>query len=156
MQLGLLTPQLPEPAQLDVTLARIRAIVGEENVGHAVLTDSHQPQGFRLEPFTLFRDSTSGTSSNRSRSAIRKLCPRETIAVKVRENRPQAFSFRGKLYKVENAYGPWLIGGDWWNQSRWTFEQWDLVAHAQEGGLLCCCVMRNPMQGSWTMAALYD
>lgn len=33
VQLGLFTPQLPEPMRLDVTLARIRAIVGENNVG---------------------------------------------------------------------------------------------------------------------------
>ena len=156
VQLGLLTPQLPEPARLDVTLARIRGIVGEENVGSAVLTDSHQPQGFRLELFALPRESTPRTSSNRSRSAMRKLCPMDNIALKMRDNCPQTLVFRGRLYKVDNAYGPWLTSGDWWNQSRWTFEQWDLVAHAQEGGLLCCCVIRNPMQACWQMAALYD
>src|SRR5262249_26112929 len=42
VQLGLFSPQLPEPSRLDVTLARIRAIVGDENVGRAVLTDRHQ------------------------------------------------------------------------------------------------------------------
>lgn len=38
VQLGLFSPQLPEPKRLDVTLARIRAIVGENSVGRAVLT----------------------------------------------------------------------------------------------------------------------
>jgi protein ImuB len=36
VQLGMFSPQLPEPARLDVTLARIRAIVGEDCVGHCV------------------------------------------------------------------------------------------------------------------------
>jgi protein ImuB len=156
VQLGLVTPQIPEPARLDVTLARIRAIVGEENVGRAVLTDSHQARVFRVEPFLLHGESTPHTSSNRSRFALRKLCPMKTIALRVRDSRPQAFVFEGRLYKVDNAYGPWLTSGYWWNQFRWTFEQWDLVAHAQKEGLLCCCVMRNAMQGCWQMAALYD
>ncbi len=37
VQLGLFSPQLPEASRLDVTLARIRAVVGEENVGRAAL-----------------------------------------------------------------------------------------------------------------------
>ena len=32
VQLGLFSPQLPEPSRLDVTLARIRALVGDGNV----------------------------------------------------------------------------------------------------------------------------
>ena len=40
-QLGLFSPQLPEGARLEVTLARIRALVGEGNVGRAALQDTH-------------------------------------------------------------------------------------------------------------------
>src|SRR5580704_15986523 len=49
VQLGLFSPQLPEPMRLDVTLARIRAIVGEECVGRAVFADTHRPDSFRVE-----------------------------------------------------------------------------------------------------------
>ena len=35
VQLGLFAPQLPEPLRLDVTLARIAALVGEERMGRA-------------------------------------------------------------------------------------------------------------------------
>lgn len=157
VQRGLFAPQIPEPARLDITLARIRAIVGEENVGRAVLTDSHQPQGFHVEPFTLALDSASLSSSKRSRSAVRKLYPMENIALKILNNRPRTVVFRQKQYIVKDAYGPWLISGDWWNQSGWTVEQWDLIAHNEEGGgLLCCCVIRDPKQDCWKMAALYD
>ncbi|MFL6304626.1 MAG: DNA polymerase Y family protein [Candidatus Sulfotelmatobacter sp.] len=156
-QRGLFAPQIPEPARLDITLARIRAIVGEENVGRAVLTDSHQTQGFQVAPFTPALDSASCTSPKRSRSAVRKLCPMETIALKVQDTRPKTLLFRDRLYIVKDAYGPWLISGDWWNQSGWTVEQWDLIAQSQESGrLLCCCVMRDPIQDCWQMAALYD
>jgi protein ImuB len=38
----------------------------------------------------------------------------------------------------------------------WGFEQWDLVARAQDDALLCCCMMRDVQQNRWQMAALYD
>ena len=54
VQLGLFSPQLPEPGRLDVTLARIRAIVEERIVvGRAVLKDGHQQDAFRMEPFSV-------------------------------------------------------------------------------------------------------
>jgi protein ImuB len=53
VQLGLFSPQLPEPMRLDVTLARIRAIVGEDHVGHAKLKDTHRLDAFSMEPFSV-------------------------------------------------------------------------------------------------------
>jgi len=53
MQLGLFAPQLPEPSRLDVTLVRIRALVGDGNVGRAVLKDTHAAEAFRMEEFRV-------------------------------------------------------------------------------------------------------
>ncbi len=53
MQLGLFAPQTPEPSRLDVTLARLKAIVGEDRVGTPVLEDTHRPGGFRMEGFVV-------------------------------------------------------------------------------------------------------
>ncbi len=83
VQLGLFSPQLPEPARLDITLARIRAIVGDENAGRAVLKDTYQPHGFGMEPFTVPSGSASVIASSQSRSAMRKLRPAEIIPVTV-------------------------------------------------------------------------
>lgn len=156
VQLGLFSPQLPEPARLDVTLARIRAIVGDENVGRPVLKDTHEPGGFRMEPFTVPSGSASVIPSRQSRSAIRKLRPAEVISVTSQGQRPRAFVFREKRYAVEHSYGPWLISGDWWQSTLWGFEQWDLVARAQDNALLCCCLVRDRIEDCWQMAALYD
>jgi protein ImuB len=156
VQLGLFSPQLPEPVRLDVTLARIRAIVGDECVGHAVLNDTHQRKGFRMEPFTVSAGSASVISCGHSPSAMRQLRPAESIPVTVQSQRPKAFVFRDKRYVVERIYGPWLTGGDWWNSTLWCLEQWDLVARAQDSALLSCCLVRDLMQDRWQMAALYD
>ncbi len=156
VQLGLLSPQLPEPARLDVTLARIRAIVGEGCVGRAVLSDTHQPEGFRMEPFIVPSGSASVIPSSQSRSIVRKFRPAEKISVALQDKRPKAFVFREKHYVVEHTYGPWLTSGNWWNPTLWGLEQWDLVARAQDNALLCCCLIRDRIEDRWQLAALYD
>ena len=70
VQMGLFSPQLPESGRLDVTLARIRAVVGEECVGRAVLRDTHQPNEFRMEPFAVITKNVGETSSARPRVAL--------------------------------------------------------------------------------------
>jgi protein ImuB len=156
VQLGLFSPQLPEPARLDVTLARIRAIVGDENVGRVILRDTHQPDGFRMEPFTVSSGSVSVIPSSQSRSAMRKLRPAEDISVTAQSRRPKTFVFRNKRYIVEHLYGPWLISGDWWNPTLWGLEEWDIEARAPDNALLHCCLMRDQVADRWQMAAFYD
>ena len=161
VQLGLFSPQQPEPSRLDVTLARIRAIVGDENVGRAVLTDTHQPEGYRLDPFNLepFSISPAQPSEIPSapvRPAMRRLRPAETTLVTLQGERPKAFFFRERRYAVERAYGPWLTSGEWWSPTLWGCEQWDLVAQTHEGAVLCCCLIRDLLRNEWQMAGLYD
>jgi protein ImuB len=156
VQLGLFSPQLPEPMRLEVTLARIRAIVGEEYVGRAVLKDAHKPDEFRMEAFTIPTRAVSAITPGQSRSALRQLRPAEFISVATHARRPTTFVFREQHYVVERIYGPWLTSGDWWNPNLWALEQWDLVARARDNALICCCVLHDLTQDSWLMAALYD
>ena len=156
VQLGLFSPQVPDPLRLDVTLARIRAIVGEENVGSAVLKDTHKPDELLIKPFAADSSFTAQQAPQTSRSAVRQLRPAENAVVSLHDSRPQAFTFREKRYAVEHVYGPWLMGGDWWNSAQWGFEQWDLLGRSQDGALLCCCLAREPATNRWQVVALYD
>ncbi len=156
VQLGLFSPQLPEPARLDVTMARIRALVGEQNVGRAVLEDTHRPDGFHIEPFHVPAAQAKGVAPACARPGLRRVNPAETVSVTFQNERPKTFFFRKKSYLIERAYGPWLSSGDWWNPTLWGCEQWDLVARAQDGATLCCCVMRDLLRNQWQMAGLYD
>ena len=155
-QLGLFSPQLPEPMRLDITLARIRAIVGEENVGRAVLKDTHRPDGFHMEPFTVSTNAMSAVSLHQPRSALRQLRPMEGISVTTQGKLPKTFVFRERYYIVEHVYGPWLTCGVWWASPVWDLEQWDLVARARNNIALCCCLVRDLIHDDWQMAALYD
>jgi len=81
VQLGLFSPQLPEPMRLDVTLARIRALVGDECVGSPVLRDTNQPDGFRVGPFKVPSAHSSSSATVSSSAAMRQLRPPERASI---------------------------------------------------------------------------
>lgn len=157
-QLGLFSPHLPEGARLEVTLARIRALVGEGNVGRAVLQDTHAPENFRVETFTVPRRPRTAASAIeplQPRAALRQLRPPEASAVTIRNRQPAAFVFRERRYAVENAWGPWQQSGGWWAHA-WDQEQWDVTARSQDGAFLCACLALDRRQNLWHLVALYD
>ncbi|MGI8838340.1 MAG: hypothetical protein ACR2H4_17125 [Pyrinomonadaceae bacterium] len=53
LQTGLFMPLAPEPAKLELTLARLAKLVGLENVGSPELLDTHRPDAFRLKRFVV-------------------------------------------------------------------------------------------------------
>jgi protein ImuB len=156
VQLGLFSPQLPEAARLDITLARLSALVGEGNVGSPSLPDKHLPGGFKVEPFALPSGDPSNGASTRSRISLRRLRPPEPVMVTLKNTKPEGLRFRTRRYVVEDLYGPWFASGEWWNRDRYGLEQWDLAARGEDGSLLCCCVIRDTVRNRWQMAALYD
>jgi protein ImuB len=156
VQLGLFTPQLPDATRLDVTLARIRAIVGEDAVGSPVLSDTHRPDSCTLQPFRIDPGEGSRSSSPQSLTALRQLRPPEDVSITLQHQRPISFFFRQRRYDVERSYGPWLAGGEWWGNARWGFQQWDLIARSQVGETLCCCLAHDLVGKRWQMTGLYD
>jgi protein ImuB len=156
VQLGLFSPQLPESSRLDVTLARIRALVGDGNIGSPALKDTNQADGAMIEPFQIPTTQPAEAPAGPLQPAMRMLRPAEATFVTLQSQRPKMFIFRDLRYSVEHAYGPWLSSGEWWASTLWGCEQWDLVARAQNGNVLCCCLVRDRMQNDWRMLALYD
>jgi protein ImuB len=51
-QCGLFSPLAPDPEKLELTLARIKSLVGSDNVGSPALTDSHKPHAFCINEFS--------------------------------------------------------------------------------------------------------
>lgn len=154
VQLGLFSPQLPEPGRLDVTLARIAAIVGEENVGSAVLDDTHASSDFHLEPFAI--PASECDAVGKQCACVRRVIPPLETTMELRAGKPARFNYRGLRYRVEHSYGPWLMGGEWWSERTWGQEQWDLIARGDDETVLYCCVLRDFVQQRWHLAGLYD
>jgi protein ImuB len=155
VQSGLFSPHLPEAARLDVTLARISAIVGEGNVGSAVLEDTHAPEGFRMEAFSVPSDKPTAHVPSQQRASLRQLRPPETTSVRLQGSRPTLFFFRKERYTRARI---WSLARRkrLANQTLWGWEQWDLVALAEDSSLLSCCMMPDLLHDQWPMAALYD
>jgi len=156
IQLGIFSPPLPEAARLDVTLAQLQALLGEDNVGHVALQDSHTPESFRVEPFRAPSGFDTSAVLQKERAAARLLRPPEVTSVHLDQNRPDEFSFREQRFAVESAYGPWMARGEWWNEMFWDMEQWDVIARAPNDSMLCCCIAHNLLRNEWQVIALYD
>jgi protein ImuB len=155
VQLGLFSPQLPEPGRLDVTLARIAAIVGEENVGQAVLDDTWRAGDFHIERFSV-TSAEPLTANTTSLFCLRLLRPAERATVEIHRGSPREFAFRSRRYAVEKVYGPWIKGGEWWNSSIWGNEQWDVIGKTGDGARVICRLSHDFVQNDWRVAGLYD
>jgi protein ImuB len=155
VQLGLFAPQTPEPSRLDVTIARIKAIAGEERVGTPVLEDTHRPGAFRMESFVVSVASAQ-PSADGPRMALRRMRPPVPVRVVLRDMKPQTFRDREHSYQVEAAYGPWKTSGCWWAAEGWDTEEWDVLARAASGSSLACLLVRDCRQNQWRLEALYD
>ena len=128
IQNGLFVPLAPEPEKLELTLARLRAIVGEENVGYAEILDTHRPDAFVVEKF-----STAETQRiNRSASLrlqqipLRQFRPPLEATVQLGNQIPIWIAFHGTHGAIVTASGPWRTSGDWWRPTMWDREEWDI------------------------------
>ena len=155
VQLGLFSPQLPEPGRLDITLAKITAIVGEGNVGMAVLDDTRRVGDFHIEPFSITTAQPTSAAKT-SPLCLRLLRPAEQTRVELHRGKPCEIHFRSRCYVVEKLYGPWLKGGDWWNESIWGNQQWDVIGKTSDSSVLVCRLSHDFILRDWRVAGLYD
>jgi protein ImuB len=137
VQNGLFVPLSPEPEKLELTLARITGIVGEENVGAAELLNTHRPQAFEVKHFTMNSDfgfrisdlkrAKSEIRNPKSKIPLRIFRPVLDATVQLVEGIPIWIAFSGVHGPIETATGPWLASGDWWNELQWDREEWDIA-----------------------------
>lgn len=167
VQGGLFAPQLPESMRLDVTLARIAAMVGDQQVGCARLMDTHSERSFTMEPFRATAQDASGSlalSHENVRVAVRRCRPPVLLRVytgrKRHAQRPLSFYLHGRLYNVCHCFGPWRLSGDWWSSEVWSHEDWDVHAECKGSAVdkeeLLCVLRHNLLQNSWTFEGVYD
>ena len=163
VQLGLFAPQTPEPSRLDVTIARLKAIAGEDRVGSPVLEDTHRPGSFRMESFAIANPtapykSTIGLKEvpSRPHMALRRIRPPANVRVQLNALKPISFRDREQSYRVTAAYGPWRTSGCWWSTDPWDTEEWDVLAESSTGSSLACLLVHNRSQNQWQLEALYD
>jgi protein ImuB len=150
-QSGLFIPAAPEPVKLELTLARIKAIVGENRAGIAECLNTHRPDAFRMMESNSDRShdrkgvvvGMRKTSHSRKASrgpggppyarplsvslALRFFRPPLPARVTVAALGPSyiaAANIRGKVIELA---GPWRTSGDWWTLDPWLRDEWDLA-----------------------------
>jgi protein ImuB len=135
-QSGLYIPVAPEPVKLELTLARIKAFVGEEKVGSPELLDTHRPHAFRMRNGAgvsgTVRPAPGGKTRNgRSAAgaaiALRVFRPPRAARVEIASNRPSFVAAQGVRGRVLELAGPWRTSGDWWTFDPWERDEWDIA-----------------------------
>jgi protein ImuB len=130
IQNGLFVPLAPEPEQLELTLARIAAIVGKDNVGTPELANVYARDRFAMKHF----GDNFGVIERRSHGALRIFRPPLQATVRMVDGSPAWIGFSGMHGPVKTASGPWRSGGEWWNARSWQREEWDIE--------VCDCLLR--------------
>src|SRR5260370_18222564 len=104
IQSGIFLPIPPAPDKLELTLARIRGIVGENNVGTPELLNTHHPHPFRIT--THQPPSTSHQPPIANRQAFRYFRPPISATVDLSGHSPPRITAAGIHGNVLNAAGP--------------------------------------------------
>lgn len=155
VQLGLFTPQAPEPSRLDVTLARLKALVGADRVGSPALLDTHRKGSFMINPFRVPEQASPDIETN-TRISLRRMRPPRLLRMQIREQKPSAFRDDSEIYQVEVAYGPWHSSGCWWSVNHWDLEEWDVMATNKQGEPVGCLLVHDHLNHQWLLDAMYD
>ena len=175
LQNGLFIPLAPEPEKLELTLARIMKLVGEENVGSPVLLDTHRPDAFSLKRFIVTRTDVQNRRrkptnrqsaiGNRQCLGFRTFRPALRAMVQAHQGVPTQISAWDKQRsihgKVISVAGPWRTTGDWWREDRWGRDEWDIAVESGSGihdtrATALYRIYRELASGSWFVEGSYD
>jgi len=179
LQNGLFVPLAPEPERLELTLARIAKLVGQENVGSPALVDTHRPDAFSINRFVLKATGNKGkrrSLKQNPKSEIRKpksilgfrvFRPALRAMVQVDQGVPKQISAwdkqRSVYGRVINLAGPWRTTGDWWRDDRWARDEWDVAIESVSGiqsssdrPAALYRIYRELGSGAWFVEGSYD
>ena len=172
-QSGLFRPPSPEPEKLELTLARIAGIVGENKVGSLQLLDTHRPEAFRMRRFAPQLEEQATRKPKVSRSdksvesqkqnevavtAMRIFRPPLRATVTLQEGRPAHIACLKRKEicgEILWAAGPWRTSGDWWEQEGWARDEWD-IALQEASGITLYRLVRDLLSGQWRVEGNYD
>jgi protein ImuB len=166
---GLFLPPSPEPEKLELTLARIAGMVGEQKVGALELLDTHHPEGFRMQRFVAGSprksDSEKATDSTKEQSivtALRRFRPPLRASVTLENGQPVSLVCRRKEVQGNVLWkaGPWRSSGDWWDRNAWSRDEWDLALQndaLQNGAAVSFHrLVHDLLAGAWFVEGTYD
>jgi protein ImuB len=158
---NLFAPPCPEPENLEITLARMRGIVGCKDsegtncVGSPGILDTHKPGSFGVVPFSSATAVTSSASETSFPIALRMFRPPLETVVEMTGASPHIVRLWKRHLRVLAASGPWCSSGNWWNATQWAREEWDVALKTATGvGFYRIC--RDYIRKQWFVEAIFD
>ena len=151
LQTGLFIPLAPEPEKLELTLARLRGLVGEQNVGSPELVDTYRPGAFRMLERPLAAPPVpEGARRAAASLTMRAIRPPRAARVQMASGQPVHVQAEGVRGHVTASAGPWRTSGDWWSSDPWARDEWDVAL--SDGALYRIYSER----GRWFVEGSYD
>jgi protein ImuB len=132
-QHGLFAPASPDPEKLETTLARVRHLVGKENVGSPYLLNTHRADRFVMHAFLPPTIAGTEPKARGFRLCLRRFRPPCNAHVRFESGRPVHLSASIMRGAIVNSRGPWRMSGNWWSEDVWNRDRWDV---ALESGVL--------------------
>ncbi len=158
-QLDILRPTGPAPNRLAVTLARLAALVGPDNVGAPAAMDSWREETIAVKPYTAApAPAVNGVppDSGELSLSLRRRRPPEEVEVLMGRDGPTALRGTETTARVLIAAGPYRLSGEWWQDSAsggsWAREYWDV--HASDGAVYR--LHRDARDGRFYLDGYYD
>jgi protein ImuB len=161
---GLFLPPSPEPEKLELTLARIAGMVGENKVGALELLDTHHPDGFRMRRFvaevarkTPQKKTPDSAAATAAVTALRRFRPPLRVNVTLENGQPVRLTCRKKEVQGDVLWkaGPWRASGDWWEREAWSRDEWDLAL--RNGDTVSFYrLVHDLLGGGWFVEGTYD
>jgi protein ImuB len=158
---NLFAPPSPEPEKLEITLERIRGVVGSTDadgidcVGSPRLLDSHKPDSFTVQHFSSINEPRDPSQVIAPIIALRVFRPAIETSVELDGEKPHLVWLWHKHRRVLAASGPWSSSGSWWNSSVWTREEWD-VALKTPTGIGFYRIYRDRIRRQWFVEGVFD
>ena len=134
-QLGLFAPQAPDPDKLELILARLSNLAGQDQVGAFELLDAHRPRAFVMAKFEPEKAHVQIAPSRgySPKVALRLFEPAKRATIRLRSDHPLHLSFDDKRGEVIEHSSPWLASGEWWNEMAYSRKEWDVEVQFSDG-----------------------
>lgn len=152
VQGGIFLPPTPPSDKLQVTMARIASMVGEENVGTPRLLNTHRQDAFEISALNTAPIVQPQQPCETLRLAMRLFRPALHARVRLAGCAPKAVAASGVKGNVLRCAGPWKISGEWWTPTCWTREEWDVTL---DDGALYRIYCEVPAH-EWFVHGVYD
>ena len=159
VQAGIFLPATPAPDKLQVTMARIASMVGSQNVGTPELLNTHRPDAFTTTLLPGQQPIESWCESNQERTkpdmlrlAMRLFRPALHARVHIVQLAPKKVIAPGVQGHVTQYAGPWKTAGEWWTNTAWSREEWDV---ALDNGALYRIYQESDSR-EWFVHGVYD